>query len=1254
MAKKPSGTTSKTTPRAPRKAAKATTRESKSTARKPATNRPAASKAKDKSTVKSQAKKTAKKRSTTSKSSSEKVSVSSKATSPKLYATLIGIDAYPDHELYGCIRDVLDVDLLLRELTAQQKDRKYEPLYLLAPNPTDKQLIREYETKTNVDIRFISPTFDNITKRAFAHVKQAQPGDICMLYYSGHGSHTPAPEVFWHIKPDRQNETLVCVDSRTEKSRDIIDKEIAYLLWDALEGKKDVHCVVITDCCHSGGITRAVMENTNGIRTRQLQPSRNDIPLDQYIGYDAGYYKVKGRRADIAIARFVHMAACRDHELAQENLKGGLYTRKLIEVLRSGGVAKSYQDLSGSLAIAVQGKSGRQNPISFARDPDDLNLTFLGGKVKPYTSSFDIRRDPGNSKWVLYAGQLHGINSGTLINIAGTKDIIKVESAANVRSILDNRGTGQLKPDRSYSGIIASAGNQAIGLGIAEGMPKPNAGELQQAYRDGTFAWLRVTDNGDDESDFIVEMSVNNEYLLVKRGVGTPVIMPETNAGKFLGQVNCVGKWLSTLGLMNYQSRYAANDFEFTVERIEGQEITPDNAEDLKGEIEVAKPDNELTLSYSKDANGKDQQPALRFKIRIPSTSKIQSCYIGALFLDFEYGITSQFLPPEGIVLKAGEEVSLTYVSTSNIMYKTIPLSLPQEYRDAGINEATEYLKIVVSSVPLNLKPYDQERLKLYIPKSRSRSVEFEDQEREERDQTEWAVFTFPIRLAGPNKARSLSSGINDLQSFTLEAPAGFAAKSYLITGNDINRKMSTATMRGINEASDRAMKSIMPPASLWGEAALVEDDAFNNGLGIQSNAIEALELFPANGHPVSLDGKELIITPQETLPRTRSLKGSDEFVLPYGYDAKSDLYFPLGYSDKDGNIHIQYLPEPTPGTLHDGESLISTRSLSGSVKLYFKKFINRKKDLNTLALYKVDKQNEWTFVTSDPDVMRTVLQKSKGSRVIMLIHGITGDTKHMVESMKGMTNLSKDVGYVLTYDYENLATPLEKTGKRLSETLHAAGFGKGNDMPSLTIIAHSMGGLISRRLIQYEGGNNFVKHLILVGVPSGGSEIATLGKSVLGLLTHAMNVTGPIKLAISGLCFLLKKMELNLTGTLEQLQPQSDFIKELTRSKLPDGVKVSLIGGDTALLKKEYYGDDFFLKRLSEALVKDAVYPGLTQWLYDKELNDMAVTLKSMKDISDYEKSVTTSRIVASDHLAYFREKICQNELLTLIRSTK
>jgi len=215
-----------------------------------------------------------------------------------LYATLIGINAYKQNSLNGCIKDVLDIDLLLRDQCRQQENDslEYKPLYLLAPGEIDNMRIADYEAAQKLKLSFDAPTFKNISEKAFVHLKQSNDGDVCLLFYSGHGSQVDAPPEFWHTKPDRQNETIVCVDSRdpgNPDTRDVIDKELGYLLWDALKDKK-VHCVVIMDCCHSGNNMRgAVADKT--LRFRHIPSSKNKVPLEKYLGYDTNgnFYEIK-------------------------------------------------------------------------------------------------------------------------------------------------------------------------------------------------------------------------------------------------------------------------------------------------------------------------------------------------------------------------------------------------------------------------------------------------------------------------------------------------------------------------------------------------------------------------------------------------------------------------------------------------------------------------------------------------------------------------------------------------------------------------------------------------------------------------------------------------------------------------------------------------------------------------------------------------------------------------------------------------
>jgi uncharacterized caspase-like protein len=72
------------------------------------------------------------------------------------------------------------------------------------------------------------------------HLSQAGPDDVALFFYAGHGSQENAPEEFWHLEPDRLDETLVCYDSRTDGSWDLTDKELAKLIAE-VAAKKPAH-----------------------------------------------------------------------------------------------------------------------------------------------------------------------------------------------------------------------------------------------------------------------------------------------------------------------------------------------------------------------------------------------------------------------------------------------------------------------------------------------------------------------------------------------------------------------------------------------------------------------------------------------------------------------------------------------------------------------------------------------------------------------------------------------------------------------------------------------------------------------------------------------------------------------------------------------------------------------------------------------------------------------------------------------------
>lgn len=1124
------------------------------------------------------------------------------------YATFVGINAYPEGQLSGCIADVLELDLLLREQCAQQKDVTYKPVYFLAPNAADETRLGEYPTK--LDYR--SPTFNNITKEAFAHFKGAKKGDICLFYYSGHGSQIDAPAVFHHAKPDQQNETIVCVDSRdpaAPDARDIIDKELAYLIWQAFQGKES-HNLVIMDCCHSGNNTRSLMKAENDVKFRYIPSSRNKVPFESYIGYgDRAFYTEKDGNASFKIPRYVHLASCRDDEKAQETMTGGLFTVKLMEALRAGGTAKSYRNLVQSLAITVGNRADKQSPVAFSQDDKDLDLQFLSTAIIPYKPTFEVR---GGKNWKMSGGAMHSLTAGAMVRVSDgdlTADVA-LQQVFPTYSILDPTAMGAFDPDtETAKAIVLKVPEPFMKVAVKVKDTKP----LKDAYHHPYFTLLFEEDA--PGAQYIIQTLEDGQYALFPINGITPLFKREKDPATFLENVNKVGNWLNAVELKNIDTAFTKDDFIFEWEIIEGQADVDDAKGEKKQQVE------EISLHYKNKIS-----PAFRLRISISPNAKFTSCFIKALYLDSTYGINADLIRDDNNQLKASGSIPLSY-SVGQDTFVTLPVVLDEKYQLYNINEATDLLKIVVSDTKMNLDQYKQDTLELDDPNAAKRSgTRGLDLSRAGKtvEQPRWSVFTFKIKCIGEQKEQTLKPGtVVDFAGFTVEAPAGLSARAYAVTADDQQEAFEEVKTRSAD-----VVPGFKPSANIWGETLT----------GTPFAHIQALELFPeqAGGTLEIPEGKPLVIRPNAPRTATRSLDdaGMEEIVIPYGYDSNLQMYIPLGYADDKGNIYIEQLPPASAGQIKP--DLVNTRSLGSSVKLFFKK-IFRPKQVNKLALYAL-KNKQWVE-------QKDMSALAAGGKAVLLVHGIIGDTRYMVEVFK---EHAAGLDFILSYDYENLATAVSQTAEILHKDLQAAGFGGAGKMPELSIVAHSMGGLVSRWLIEKVPGVNYVKRLILVGSPCGGSEMAKLGVSAFGMLTQALNVTGPIKFAITGLGRLLKHLKLNPGTTLQELSPGSPLLQELSLSNMAGNVEYKLIGGNTDLLK-DYNGDDFFLKRIAAALKDKLLYPGLSLALYEKEPNDMAVTLKSMQAIHQLDASAQV-QIVASNHLAYFREGESLTKLLKLI----
>ena len=226
----------------------------------------------------------------------------------------------------------------------------------------------------------------------------------------------------------------------------------------------------------------------------------------------------------------------------------------------------------------------------------------------------------------------------------------------------------------------------------------------------------------------------------------------------------------------------------------------------------------------------------------------------------------------------------------------------------------------------------------------------------------------------------------------------------------------------------------------------------------------------------------------------------------------------------------------------------------------------------------------------------------------------------------------------VLAFDYENLNTSIADNARLLKQRLEAVGLGDGHGK-TLHIVAHSMGGLLSRWFIEREGGKDVVNHLIMLGTPNNGSPLPNIVDFVLPLLTIGLNglaaVTWPVS-AIGALMHLAGAAtvgaERQMTTALKEMQPDSTLVQTLFSSE-PPGIPYTVIAGNTSLIPAKNAESqrkiEALLQRIGRSVV-DLPFMGAA--------NDIAVKVNSITHLPTRSPAPNVTQ-VACDHLTYFSD---------------
>ncbi len=207
------------------------------------------------------------------------------------------------------------------------------------------------------------------------------------------------------------------------------------------------------------------------------------------------------------------------------------------------------------------------------------------------------------------------------------------------------------------------------------------------------------------------------------------------------------------------------------------------------------------------------------------------------------------------------------------------------------------------------------------------------------------------------------------------------------------------------------------------------------------------------------------------------SLSINDYFIFLYnGFG-----YFPLEYSINDGivNVIIDIVNWQTAKTKNT--NIVSEIIIIGLV-------LKQTPPLDEMGLKKVTVDQDGTISYSEPSA-------ESSSKVLLLVHGWTGRPA-VWDTLLTWINKETYTGYseYWTFGY-NSSWSIKKNAEILADLIKANANGAQID-----IVAHSMGGLVSRSTIEQFGGARHIHKLIALGTPHKGSPLAAI-RNYLGYL---------------------------------------------------------------------------------------------------------------------------------------------------------
>lgn len=1151
-----------------------------------------------------------------------------------VYSLLVGVNQYKNpriNPLRGCQADA--------ELVKKTLQEKFK-----LPTGNIKTLYNADATRDNVINAFNTHLTDNLRNNP-------SEDNVAVFYFSGHGAQSASPPEFWHIEPDHLDETLVCHDSRDGVTPDLRDKELRMLIY-----KLSQHCqhiLIMLDCCHGGHGTRVLEDDLESVRMEVADQTPRS--LESYLFHDemASALQTNGRLPE---GKHILLAGCQDFQLSREKPQGennqphGLFTYALCETLNALPYPVSYRELRTRIHTRVQQQQLSQSPqleaIAGANDRESV----LGGNIQP----LNLLAFHESNNWMINAGAIHGFSVGDQIALftgqgteMASRDTelaprVLIKQLGTFKSTVEIEDKAQLDKAIQYNGVVTRRNfkKTAINLQGDDHALQPVRQLLAQDTGAGDAGHFLTLDDVQPRYELHAR---DNVYYATSVGDPRPLFEKQTSAKLALEQLATMARWWQKLELENLQTAIPEDAVELVI-TYDGKEYTSED----------------VSLAYQLQADGVGEeswvQPEFTAELRLKAAYP-KSLYCALLYFDGCTGdiYGGQLVSTTLLTHKQSSiEGQINAVASVPIMEgNPLKLKIKDELYTQGVTRIQDYLKLIVSEAEFDTSLMEQSgnelhsgargttrgglnsTLQQFMGDVHHRSPDFSSSPKKA---TDWATKTITLTVFRPQEAqevladRAITLNADEHLNVQVAAHPAFRGSVRLISTQNENSK-------NLSQTVDSSPPLFADPASI-----------VDFSKGHQSDlGLDALEIFIDSGTRGGADQAGQVSAEQPLNITMNHALADGEYIVPYTHDGK--YYLPMGYSGATKNgrtvVHIEQLPESAAAA--DGD----TKSLGSALKIYFRKVIYHDwlrldTAIHTLGIPQFDEQNPTQINDYQTDKSVIKAQVAKAEKIMLVIHGLIGKSR----TMTGFVNhsiaegkcLHDDYDLVIGFDYENLNSRIEDIALALKQELADVGI-TADSGQQVDIVAHSMGGLVSRWFIEREGGGEVIRKLVMVGTQNGGSpyaDVKNYGYDMLKTwaysnLVIALNGLIPAyasTVVVGGLIKLLDSVD----NTLDQMAPDSDFIKDMQQSKRPP-IPYALIAGETDTLKVTASNSAYRIARLFDYLKQRAklgAYDLLTDKLF-KESNDIAVSFTSMTQFNPQWRDDVVVEQVVCDHLSYF-----------------